>query len=324
MRFFIAVVILLSSFALFAGPKDIFVVESYHKDFSWDLSYKNGLNKILSSNYNLQYFQMDTKRLPSSKFQEMADMAWLRYKELDPTLVILCDDNALKFLGPKFKEEDIPVIFLGINNNPRNYDVMDSKNITGVLERPLFKRSIAMLNSMIKMKRVLILFDTGTTAKAIKNEVYGVRNSTTFNGVDAEIKLVSNTEEWKKSVLNSKKDGYDAIIFGLYHTIVDRDGNYVEPDEIIEWSSTNTPIPPFAFWDFSVGNDKAIGGYVLFGEDQGIEAGKMALEILSSKEDITLIPRTGKKGRFLFSKKQLKRWNIDLPEIIANKSSYKQ
>ena len=77
--------------------------------------------------------------------------------------------------------------------------------------------------------------------------------------------LVPASEE---AVLNAKKNGYEAIFIGLYHTLVDDDGKHVSEQTVLEWTSAHSPVPLFCFWEFSVGKGKAIGGLVLDGRDQ--------------------------------------------------------
>jgi hypothetical protein len=84
----------------------------------------------------------------------------------------------------------------------------------------------------------------------------------------------------------------------------------------------NIPVPPFGFWDFSVGPDKTVGGFVLFGRSQGEAAGKIALKILSGKSPDNIRPVVGDMGRFLFSKSQLKKWGLSLPDDIAKVAEY--
>ncbi|MEA1966730.1 MAG: hypothetical protein U9N77_00675 [Thermodesulfobacteriota bacterium] len=90
----------------------------------------------------------------------------------------------------------------------------------------------------------------------------------------------------------------------------------------MEWTSENAPIPPFGFWDFSVGANKTIGGYVLFGKTQGKKAGEIALKRLTENKFKTIVPFYGKTGRFYFSKSQLKKWGISLTKKIESESVY--
>ncbi|MDG3086363.1 hypothetical protein P7F88_09685 [Vibrio hannami] len=308
----------LSSALVEAGT--ILVVESYHSEYVWDKSYTRGLNDVLADSYELVHFEMDTKRIPESEFQKRADSAWSMYKKISPDLVVLADDNSLKYLGHKFVDTQVPVVYLGINANPRAYGVAKATNFSGVLERPLFRRSILMLNEVSPMEKALLLLDSGETSKVIKNEMFFGKDSIVLGGTHVDIKLVSQFEEWQELVLNSHFNGYDVVIPALYHTISDISGNYVPPEHVIEWTSQNTPIPPFGFWDFSIGHTKNIGGYVVSGYEQGAAAGKIARKALEEGERIR--PLMLNKGQYVFSTNQLKRWAIKLPEHIASEASF--
>ncbi len=323
-RFIILIIACFFFFPLcvFAQKETILLIESYHAEYPWDVSYKKGLQDTLGDKYNLVYFEMDTKRLPVSEYEKRAQMAWNEFKKVNPKLVILGDDNALKYLGPKFVTTTTPVVYLGINSNPRSYDMAGHKNITGVLERVLMKHSIVFINKLLPIKKVLVLFDSGTTAQVVRDEIFHGKESVSISNIRVNIKLIDKYTVWEKTVLNAKKQGYDVILVGLYHTIKDDVGKHVDAEKIVEWTSENAPVPPFAFWDFAVGPRKTIGGYVLFGEEQGIKAGELSLKILSGESPANNYPSTVRSGRFLFSKSQLKKWGVTLPNDIASKTKY--
>ncbi|MGM0418155.1 MAG: ABC transporter substrate-binding protein [Thermodesulfobacteriota bacterium] len=308
--------------SLFAQKNDILVIESYHSEFPWDASYKKGISEVLGNKYNLVYFEMDTKRLPKSEFEKRAQMAWDEYKKVDPVLVILGDDNALKYLGPKFIKTDTPVVYLGINNNPRVYNIFGHDNFTGTLERPLLKRSILFINKIKKIKKALLLFDASPTSEVLNSEIFYGKKSMEFGGVKSEIKLITKYSDWKKNVLNAEEKGYDVIFVGLYQSIIDDNGMHVNDETIVKWTSEHTTVPVFGFWDFAVGPDKTIGGYVLSGEEQGKTAGKIALNILSGKKAGNIFPEIAPRGKYLFSKFQLKKWCITIPDHIDSKAEY--
>ncbi|NQY94644.1 MAG: sugar ABC transporter, partial [Campylobacteraceae bacterium] len=121
-RFFVVLFFMIMfTYNLFAQRENILVIESYHAQYPWDKSYKEGLREILASKYNLIFFEMNTKRIDKKHYEKMANLAWKKYKEVRPSLVILGDDNALKYLGYRFAKTNTKVVYLGINNNPRNY-----------------------------------------------------------------------------------------------------------------------------------------------------------------------------------------------------------
>ncbi|MBF0377763.1 MAG: sugar ABC transporter [Desulfamplus sp.] len=313
---------------LMAGEnRTILVIESYHAEYAWDASYKSGLEEVLGKTYKLEYFEMDTKRVPKDQHPQRADLAWEKYQQLKPTLVILGDDAALKFLGKKFAETKTPVVYLGINNNPRNYfkDINElPKNITGVLERPLLLRSIANLKEIVpNMKKIVVLFDNDTTAEVVKQEVFKNKNSLLgVMGIDVELKMIGDYKTWQESVL-ALKGKYDACVVGLYQALKDADNKPVNAEEVIKWTSDNMPVPNFAFWDFAVGKEKTIGGFIIYGKDMGKQAADIVIQILEKGESIEKIhPIFSDKGQFLFSKSQLKKWNINLPSQIEQKTKY--
>ncbi len=322
MLFFLSLIFF--PFCASAQQKTVLVIESYHAEYPWDISYKEGLSEVMGSVCRFVYFQMDTKRLPESEHEKMAEQAWKKYQEIKPDLVILGDDNALRYLAPKLGSTDMPTVYLGINSNPKDYDASEKKNITGVLERPLFNLSTGSIQKILspKPEKILLLFDSGETSEAAVAESFKGRTTLPIHNMMVQLKLIGKFEEWKQTVVNAKAEGFDAIVIGLYHTVTDEKGAHVPDQTLLKWTVENTPVPPFGFWDFSVGADKTIGGFVLFGKAQGEAAGKIALKIFSGKSPQEIRPVIADMGKFLFSRSQLKKWGLRLPNEIASAADY--
>lgn len=301
----------------------ILVICSYHADYPWQTSYRAGLEEVLGGRAELRYFDMDTKRLPERAHAASAGRAWETYLALKPDMVILGDDAALKHIGPRLAGTGTPCVYLGINANPRSY-THGASNITGILERPLFMRNMLFIREIIgeRFKKGLILFDTDITSKVIWEEQFHGRESMTMAGIRMELKMIGELDDWKRTVEKAGKDGYDIILLGLYHTIFDKAGKHVDSEEMLRWTSANTPLPLFCFWDFSVGPRGAIGGLVLFGQVQGRMAAETALRILAGETPSSIYPVMAEKGRFLFSRAQLARWGLALPEDIASQAEF--
>lgn len=304
-----------------ALPK-VLLIESYHAEYLWDQEMMKGLESSTKGKIELLRFQMDTKRLHEDVYEERAELAWQYYREVKPDVVILADDNALKYVGSRLSNTDTPVVYMGINENPRNY-LSQKMNITGVLERPLYKRTIKYINEILYVgnDKVLILFDNGTTTQAFKKQVFKESDSLTVSGVKTDLKVVSKFDKWKKTIEEAESAGYRAIVVGLYQRVFD-DGKHVDSEELLEWTSANSGIPVFAFWRMSVGKGKAVGGMVLCGEEQGRAAGNMVLEILEGKPTNRISPVTPDRGRFVFSRSELARWKIRLPYKIMKQSFF--
>jgi ABC-type uncharacterized transport system substrate-binding protein len=301
-----------------ANAANILLIESYHTDYDWDISYKKALTDNLAD-HTITVFEMDTKRLPANMHQKKADEAWEKYKELKPDYVILGDDSALKYLGEKLAKTHTPTIFLGINNNPRNYFENNAlpKNMTGILERPLLNRSVVQIKDILpQTQKILILFDNGITSQS---SVTPEMKSGKIGNIIVKSELIETGAAWKKAVQNAKTEGFDAIIVGLYQTLKDENGDSIPADDILSWTNENSELPLFALWNFAVGKGKTAGGIVLDGYKMGEAAAKHTNEVISGT-----IPsvKINKDGTPIFSKFELERWGITIPESIQEKSVF--
>ena len=302
---------------------NILVIESYHAQYPWDKGYKKGLTETLSNEHTISFFEMDTKRKPKSDYLTMADLAWQTYLEVKPDIVVLGDDNALSYLGPKLKDTDTPTVYLGINNNPRNYPIEDAINITGVLERPLLKRSLLLIDDIIpQIRKVLVLFDSGTTSNVALQSYFDGQNIIKIGNIEVEIALIEQYSLWQSKVDSAHEYGFEAIIIGLYQTLRDKEQNHIKGEEVLTWTSDNSPVPLFGFWDFSIGKDKALGGLVLESYHQGATAAQIINEIIAGTPPRRIRPRIAEKGRFIFSKSQVEKYQLTIPASISKAATW--
>lgn len=294
------------------------IIHSYHKEYAWEQSLTDGLLKSLPRDAAIRHFYLDTKRTLREHHQAQADKLWEEVRKLRFDLVILCDDNAARFIGPRLKDGPVPVVYVGLNGNPRDYGLYPVQNITGVLERPLLKRSLHSMCKLVNTEdtRVLVLFDSDVTSDAVVNEAFQGQPRLELGKVRVDLKQFSDVEKWREALLNAKKDGYDTVYIGLYHTLRDSNNAHVPEEEVLAWANANTPVPIFAFWDFAVGRGKTIGGHVLSAYDQGLAAGEIACRILAGTPPCAIHPFTATAGSYRFSAYELKRFNIRLPAGI--------
>lgn len=294
--------------------KKILVIESYHAEYLWDANYVKGLKSALADKYTLEFFHMDTKRIPKEEHQDMGVKAIDKYHSMEPDLVIIGDDAALRYTGPRLARTNTPVVFLGINNNPANYFMEWPKNITGILERPLLQESIGTIKRLMPgVQRIAVLFDTDLTAKVVHAELFESQDTMRIADVDVDIKMFGSFSEWQNFVAQSG-DTYQACIMGLYHTLKDNSGTLVDPEEVAKWTSSNTPVPLFAFWDFTVSPEKSVGGLVVSGEEQGRMAAAFVERIFAGSSPSDIVPMSGGNGELLFSKTQLAKHKLSIPE----------
>lgn len=321
MRFiFLLVLILLSAQSY--GAK-IMIIGSYHQDYPWELDYNRGIRDTLGDNHSYYNFHMDTKRLKPEAYKERADQAWKLYQSVNPDLVFLGDDNAVKYLNQRFRKTSTPVVFLGINSDARTYKTNNAENFTGVYERPLLKRSIVLAQQLMGKRnnvKVLVLFDSGTTSIVSAEHLSEKKQHMTIGNTEIDIKNIGNYESWQKTILAAKEKGYNTIFIGLYQTIYDAEGRHIPAADVLAWTRRYSPVPHFGFWSFSVGLEGNIGGYVLDGYVHGVNAAGLARKILGGAAPNSLYPKIDSTGRYLLSRSGIKKWQLQIPDNVLSRA----
>lgn len=298
------------------------LVSSYSADYDWDKDYSSALVNDLKAIATMDMFYLNTKKIPKEEFASKADEAWKKFNSAKYDFVVLGDDNALKFLGERLAKSSIPVFFLGINGNPRNYFSNKTlpPNFTGVLERPLFKRSITYAKEICPdIKKMLIFFDNGETSMIVKNDNIDNTDKINISGIDVEIRTIGDFDQWKKEISRANKE-YDAVIIGLYQTLRDHEGKPVSDKDVLNWTIKNLSIKNFAFWEFSVGKEMTTGGLVLSGKEQGKKCAQMIKNYYSTNK--LPVIQTPENGKLIFSRAGLTKWKINLPENLKKEALF--
>jgi len=317
---------ILFSTSAFSKKEKILLVNSYHKGFEWVDDYSRAIIETLGKDYEIHSHDMNTKRIPKKDFENAAIKVIKKFDQLKPSVVILGDDNALSLTGSKLLKKKANIVFLGINNNPREYfNSQDLFKMHGVLEQPLIRRSITFLQEILssKLKVARLQYDTCNSSEYVIERSFHGEKSLSLGSVTTKLNQVTTYEQWQKGIKEAKAKGFDALFAGFYYCLFDKNKKHVNHDKIIKWSAINTQIPIFAFWDFAVGEKKAIGGYVISGYGMGKQAALITKDLLNgivkvgSKRIVSF-----KKGTFLFSKSQLKKWNIKLPPHIKKSAKF--
>lgn len=318
---YLILILIVFSVDTFAKEKTILNIAAYHKGYRWTDDCILGIDSSLQEKYRMITHYMNTKRLPEEFHTEAVEKAMAVYYKTKPDLVMLGDDNALAYLGPVLAKTSTPVVFYGINANPRKYfeENRVPGNITGVLERAPINTIVRILKPLLSTsENILLLFDESPTSDAIIETMLNQKKYISVSGVSFHQQTVVSFEDWCKEIKSAGKK-YNAIYLATFYTLKDQSGNTMNPNDILKWTSQNTPVPIFGSSELMVNDSGAVGAFVIVGEVHGRIAGEISDSILQGGK----IPffKMHKKTELLFNQKQLDRFKITLPENLRKIST---
>ena len=317
------VLLLLALLSLPLRAAEILVISSYHPANLWDQSYNTSLQEHLKGAHHLSHFYLDSKRQPRQEVEQSTARAMSAYRQLKPDLVVLGDDNAINALARPIAAQGTPVVFLGMNENPRHKGLVGHPQITGVLERPLLKRNISEMSQLMGgLGKALVLFDASEVSRTAIEDEFTTPDEQRVGQTRVNSQQIDDYRRWQEVVLASRQNGYEALFIGLYHTLTDERGVHVSEKQVLTWTSQHSPVPLFSFWEFSVGKGGAIGGLVLNGHAQGEKAAELVNAILAGTTPESLSPRAALRGEYVFSREELARWQLRVPPKWQEKAQW--
>ncbi len=300
---------------------NILVLHSYHKGYKWsdDISkaIENSFKKY--KNINIMTLYMDAKRMESSSYYEKLYKLYkeeFKYTNFDA--IIAVDNNALEFLT-KFRDkifQNTPIVFCGINNFSEkmiNFPNFRYK-VTGVVENVDIRKNIELITKVIPyLNKILIISDESKSGLEIKKDIFKIMKDYFY--LNYEYLDMFDLRGIKKIVKSLHK--HDTILYVFHQR--DKSGRYFTFKDSLKEIASVSKVPIFGLWDFDMGYG-VVGGALLNGYSQGVEASKMVKKILEGVEpkDIPIVKKS--TSRYIFDYNLLKKYHIKLPKEIKKEA----
>ena len=321
MKYFLLFSILFFNFLFANTSKDVLLLHSYHKGYTWTDDISSQIEKNFKDNKNVELttVYMDSKRIDTASYlNNLANLYKEQFQNRKFDLVIVSDNTALDFMIKyhEFLFKDTPVLFCGINdfdssilnvNNIRNF-------MSGVAEEVDLEKNFELISKLHpKLKNLLIINDTSTTGYAVKK------------GLDPIIKKYENkfkieyTDDLEINNLKQKVSSLDkensVILFVLLFK--DTTGKYFTHKQSFAQVKKVSQVPIYGLWDFYLDNG-IVGGLLTSAIAQGDAVSKMAIEVLNGKKisDIPILEKS--PNVYMFDYNELKKFNLDVSKHINN------
>lgn len=275
----------------------IMVIHTCSEKDTWGKEFNAGFHRFFSkANYATVFYQYLNARSNSSEIYKLKTgvLARQTIDRLNPDLFVLCERDAQELIGRNYV--NVPgknIIFCGLNGSSQDYGYDEARNVTGVFERlPLeaFKEVIPLLvsgkNPPDKIK-IIVLGDNSDVSKVLK-QTFAATNWAPYNLID--LITVSTFEDWKNTV-SSLTHKADILIIANYRKIYTDDTQTAlkNPEELMDWTRKNTPVPMIGSIDSFVrdGGEIALTTSPL---GQGETTAKLAHRIMSGENARDIAP----------------------------------
>lgn len=276
--------------------------------------YQDGIKEILDAAgipMILQWAEMTYATNEEEKIKA-GDLAIANAKAAKPDVIIVLDDDALKYIGARI--DDIPIVFAFVFGDPKGLG-MPKNNVTGII-----RKSYAVDNWFLAKKLFPDIKTVGLLSK-YSLPMEGVKQFLTAKapyiekgcGVLYKDTFMCETfDDWEKAV---KAFPYD-LIYLADTSRLSRDGKELPRREACQWTVDNAKVPVIA----AVESDVEGGGLfsiVTSERNIGQMAAQTAIDIISGAAPSQEY-KQGEKGKLVINIKTAQKYKLDIPyEILS-------
>jgi ABC-type uncharacterized transport system substrate-binding protein len=298
-------------------------IMSYHSPWEWTDGQLNGFKAGLKdAEVEYKVIQMDTKHHSDEESkQKVAQEAKDLIKTWQPDLVYTTDDDVQKYIIKDYINNDIPFVFSGVNTDPAEYGFVGSKNITGVIEHQHFIESVELLKKIApEVKKIAIVVDDSPFWKGVTKTMKAEESQLPAGVEIVSYDLIKTFAEYQQKV-KEYQTTVDAIgMLGVFN-FKDENGQNVPFQDVLKWTTENSQLPDFSFWEDRISHG-TLASVTVSSYEQGLAAGQIARAILLEGQkpaDIPMEPTVKGVPVINLAKAKALGFNIDSDILLAAK-----
>lgn len=320
-----------------AGPMTAVALFSYHPGF-WVVEDENmgliqGLEQfgyVEGQNIVIHRYYMDTKRANKTVEDQKAaaDALLNKIQRINPDILFIYDDDALRHIGGKLLDTDLPVVFAGVNLLPTKSDYAWNKdgsftaladslerpghNITGVQEKVHFTAGFQLLHRIAPQAKTALFLSDNSLIGTELIRTAGGEGALDNPFITIVKKAYTDSFETLKELILGHQDKVDSIVLFLPWTLEDKDGNHVPQDQVVRWMLKNSKRPGIAYLDI-LAEEGYLCGVVVDMVKQGFYAGILGSRILAGENPADMPVLDPVANRIMINLARARQLGLDIP-----------
>lgn len=300
----------------FARQHRVLFISSYHPGFPTFFQQVEGLSEVfLHEQVMLDIEFMDTKRFVSEEnLTNFRQLLAYKLSHLPPyDAIITGDDNALKFaLTEQYGLfNNLPVVFLGLNDSALALDQDSNPWVTGTLEKVSMRETLELMAALHpKATSIVAIADNTQSGQADLQTFYDMQPA--LPDIDlTHLSLADLSFEELGRQLAALGQNQTVLLLSAYH---DRDGRSLSFKESLAFIAGHLSRPLYHLYYHGMG-EGIVGGKLVNHVEQGRIAAGMILEVLGGTPVASLPVQRESHNRYMFDYRQLQRFNLPLRKL---------
>ncbi len=264
-------------------PPHVVILNSYHYGEEWTDKELAGILPVLRSSYpdlTPSVEHLDFKRNPGRiHLNHVKRFLKAKYRDKPVDLLMTLDNRALSLVLDAGDDmfPKTPLVFAGVNGftskmiqkRPMTTGVAEIQDIAGTLEMAL--------KLLPETKQVLVIHDYTSTGLAVRQEA-----ETALSAFSDQVRIAYSPGVPMAGLRQLLAEQPPDTIALLLTFVTDSEGRTFSRDESTRRISSAASVPVFAMHETRLG-DGILGGMLLFGEEHGKQAAKIALRIFNGE-----------------------------------------
>jgi ABC-type uncharacterized transport system substrate-binding protein len=312
----------------------IFVVQSYENNHVCGKPQEIGFIKSFADNdvkADWKFYYMNTKLKNITHQQKLKESKKVLklIENYSPDVVLVIDDNAIKYVGLELLDKNFYVIFSGMNGQPEKYNktacFLDEKgnpikNFTGIYEFLHLVKSFEIIKNLFpELKKVIAVIDTTPTGNAI-NSQFELETENQKFPFEIIKKRVTTFDEYKNIIQDINKIDEKIVVYNAALGLKTGNEYNYGAKENFKYYIEHSKIPSIPI-NYSFCKLGLFGGVAVNFEAMGYQAEEKAIQLLRGVSISKVKIENAKEYMLVFNKARANQLGIEIPrevEMVAD------
>lgn len=293
------------------GGKRVLYINAYHQGYQWSDQISDEIHQILKpEGIELKTLYMDTKHRTTDESKRVSALRIrTQIAQFKPDLIITSDDDPAQYLiVPYFKDDELPIIFCGINWDASIYG-FPYQNVTGILEVSHMDQALQQIKPYAKGTRLGFISGDGFSERRLQE---GYEKQLHFHF--EQVQFSHSFEEWKQDFLALQQQ-VDILVIETANTV--QGWNEKDAQTFIE---EHIKIPIIAAHDWLT--PLMLLGVMKNPREQGEWAARTALKVLAGAHPSDIPITQNQHDQLYINQRLANKLGIKFSEELLKKAAF--